>query len=139
MQESPFIQKLFVIAGFFASLTALLLLLWLPHKSQGILTRPGFVAAMICASGALVFFCAALFAYVIRKRKWSPRSCRWAGLLFAVPGVILLVTNARFFSAGGLLLCMMGPTGYICRRLAFPALTDEQAFGPEPPPSLISK
>jgi hypothetical protein len=139
MQEPPFSRKVQVVAGFFVSFAGLFWLLSLPYKPHEILPRLGFVAAMICAGGSLMFFCAASFAYAIRKRKWSPRSCRWAGLLFAVPAALLMFTSGQFFSASGLLLCMMVLTGPVCRRLAFPELTDEQAYAPEPPLSLFPK
>jgi uncharacterized membrane protein len=139
MQEPPFSRKVLVVAGFFVSFAGLFWVLSCPHKSPEILPRLGFVAAMMSTGGAVMFFCAASFAYVVRKRKWSPRSCRWAGLLFGVPAAFLMLTSARFFSVGGLLICLMSFTGYICRRLAFPELTDEQAYAPEPPPSLFPK
>jgi hypothetical protein len=139
MQEPPFSRKVQVVTGFFVSFAGLFWLLSLPYKPHEILPRLEFIAATICAAGSLIFFCAASFAYAIRKRKWSPRSCRWAGLLFAVPGAFLLFTSAQFFSAGGVLIGLASLTGYVCRRLAFPELTDEQAYAPEPPPSLFPK
>jgi hypothetical protein len=137
MQEPSFSRKVLVVAGFFVSFAGLFWLLSLPYKPHEILPRLGFMAATTCTAGSLIFSWAAFFAHVVRKRKWSPRSCIWAGLLFAVPGVFLLFTNAQFFSVGGVLIGLVSLTGYICRRLAFPELTDEQASAPEPPPSLF--
>jgi hypothetical protein len=146
MQEPPFSRKVQVVAGFFVSFAGLFWLLSLPYKPHEILPRLGFIAATICTGGSLMFFSAASFAYVVRKRKWSGRACKWAGLLFAVPGTFLIFAGAflifpgaPFFSVGAMLFCLTPLTGPVCRRLAFPELTDEQASALELPPSLFPK
>ena len=146
MQEPTVGRWALNVAGFFVSLAGFLWFVSTPYRPPEILPRLGFLAAGFCAAGALIFFWAASFAYLARNRKWSPRSCIWAGLLFAVPGACLSIagafidsTSPRFLSVGGLLFLMLFPTGNICRRLAYPELTDEQAYAPGPPPSLFPR
>jgi hypothetical protein len=65
-----------------------------------------------------------------------------AGLPFVVAGLLLqffanterLQYFGTFMLAGNWLL-----VGYVCRRLAFPHLTDKQAAAPPPPLTLFPK
>jgi hypothetical protein len=136
MQELTLARKVQVLAGFFVSLAALFWLLSLPHRPHDILSRLGFTCAVFCALGALIFSWAALFAHLIHRMKWSARACKWAGLVFLIPAIPFYIVGERW---APLLACSFTAASYICRRIDFPEVSDDEAFGPEPPLSLFSK
>jgi hypothetical protein len=136
MREATLALKVQVLTGFFVSLAALFWLLSLPYRPHDILPRLGFACAVFCALGALIFSWAAFFAYLIHSMKWSVRACRWAGLFFFIPAIPFYIMGERF---APLLACSWTVAAYLCRRIAFPKVSDEEAFGPEPLLSLFSK
>lgn len=132
-------RKIAVVGGIFVSFSALLWLVSLPEKPPEILPRVGFVSAAVCASASLVFSWAALIAYVARRRNWSPRACYLAGGLsiVAVLFVLAYFADGHGGRAAGLLGGLSTLTAYLCRKLAYPELSDEEASAPEPPLSLF--
>jgi hypothetical protein len=136
MQEATLTRKVQVVASFLVSLAALCWLLSLPYRPHDVLPRLGFTCAVFCALGALIFSWAALFAYLIHSMKWSARACKGAGLIFLVPAIPFYIVGERW---APLLACSFTAASYICRRIGFPEVSDEEAFGPEPPLSLFSK
>ncbi len=136
MVEATLTRKVQVLAGFVVSFAALFWLMSLPYRSHDVLPRLGFLCAAVCVLGALIFFWAALFAYLIYRMKWSPRACRWAGLVFLIPAIPFYIVGGRW---APLLLSSFPIAAHICRRITFPEVSDEKAFGPEPPLSLFSR
>lgn len=134
-------RKIAVVAGIVVSFSALLWLVSFSGKPPEILAQIGFVCAVMCASASLVFSWAALLAYVARRRHWSPRACYLAGL-----SIVALLLVPSYFAGGrvqrvDIFLIGLLPTltGYLCRKLAYPELSDEEASAPEPPLSLFHK
>jgi hypothetical protein len=141
MLEPLISRKVLILGCLIASTCSLFWLLTLPYKPAAYLLRIGFISAVFCTMGTLIFCWAAIFAYLVRKWSWSPRSCRLAGLVFLIPALyfFFLSNNRRSWSIGAILITQMSLTGYVCRRIAFPQLTDEQFSIPLPPPSLFPK
>ena len=142
MTEPSMQRKIAVVGGIFVSFSALLWLVSLPEKPPEILARLGFISAVVCASALLAFSWAALLAYVARRRHWSPRACYLAGLsIVTVLVVPSYFADGRGRTASIFLLIGTLPTitGYLCRKLAHPELSDEEASAPEPPLSLFPK
>jgi len=141
MTEPSIQRKIAVVGGIFISFSALLWLLSLSEKPPEIFPRLGFVSATLCASASLVFSWAALIAYVARRRHWSPRACYQAGLsIVAVLLVLAYFADGHVGRAGIALLSFLSTlTGYLCRKLAYPELSDEEASAPAPPLSLFPK
>jgi hypothetical protein len=93
--------------------------------------------------GVLAIAWAFSFAYVGRNLEWASWTCFFAGLLFA-PVTLLLVLGP--FSRHQLILPLYALTillptlsGLLCRRLAYPHLTDQEANEPESPTTLFRK
>jgi hypothetical protein len=106
---------------------------------HGTANRLGFLAALICSFGALVFFWAAGSAYVIHKMSWSYRVCRYVGWAFLVPGSLLCLSHGRPLFIANSLTAQIVLSGFICRRIAFPEISDEKAFALEPLPTMFPK
>lgn len=136
MTEPSLNNTISLVAGFWISLSALLWLLTLPAPHDG-LPRIGFVSALYCAGIALAFCSAAALAFVMRKRRWPARTCTLAGVLFGVAGFLFMWKLGwplgPMFTSWGLI------ASYIARKLAYPELTAEQVFAPEPPLTLFPK
>ncbi len=71
----------------------------------------------------------------------KPRACYLAGI-----SILAVLTPIGYFAAAGpngLVIYWMGPlvviTGCLCRKLACPELSDEEAAAPPPPLSLFPK
>ncbi|MGC2333710.1 MAG: hypothetical protein WA581_19820 [Candidatus Acidiferrales bacterium] len=98
------------------------------------------VPALICAFAVLVVCWAALLSDVARARHWSPRTRHLAGLSIAAPLVALFLFIAPPRSGVFDLVCMVPViTGFLCRKMAYPQLTEEEATAPEPPLSLFHR
>jgi hypothetical protein len=133
-------RKIGVIGGLFVSGLALSWLFSMPVKPPQVFPRLGFVCAIFCAMGLFIFCWSASVAYVARKRNWSPRVCHLAGLLFVIPGGLLIFfSSSPSLSGPAFLVPWMTFGGYLCRKLAYPELSDEEASAPEPPLSLFPK
>ena len=139
MSEPSFGRKVQVLAGFCVSFAGLFWLISVPYKPPLIVPRIGYVCAIFCTFGCALSCWAAGYAYLVRKLNWSPRSCRWAGLSFVLPTLVLYFASGQSSSYGPLVCSQMILGAYLCRRFAFPNVTDEQAFGPEPPLSLFPR
>lgn len=100
-------------------------------------SRVGFVSAAFCITGALAFCWARIGAYFIRKWDLPPRVSFRVGSVLTISGALFWFKGDRFGFLGQMLIFAGLSAGFICRRLAFPDLTDEQASAPEPPLSLF--
>jgi hypothetical protein len=104
--------------------------------------RIGYVCAFYCALGVGVFCWSAMLAYAGRIRKWSPKTCRLAGLTFLVP-FALAFSNLGFtfpvtvFVNIGLTASLCA--SFICQKLVYPDIKSDELNAPEPPLSLFPK
>jgi hypothetical protein len=114
------------------------LLSFIPHIF-GVMNRTGVLCAYLCSFGMLVFFWAAGSAYVIQKMGWSYRACRYVGFAFLLPGSGLFLSHGRAISIVNFLTLQILFSGLICRKIAFPEMSDEEAMGPEPLPTMFPK
>lgn len=127
------------VSGFFVSCFALAWMMSLRSGPRELAPRIGFLSALICILGSLAFCWAASAAYFARKWEWSPRTCIRSGWPLAMFGAAILFTSDRFWRLAGMIVPLAMFAGYICRRLVYPDVTDEQASAPEPPVSLFQK
>ncbi|MGA9883440.1 MAG: hypothetical protein WBQ34_06960 [Candidatus Acidiferrales bacterium] len=144
MFQSPRSRKVGTVAALVISWSAVYWLYsLLPPLKHDILFRIGFLSATMCALGGLTFFWGVLLSHIARHRKWSPRTCHKAGLSILVPfaGLCFAVSRDQFFVIlefeGA--VCLATFVGYVCRKLAYPGLTDDEAYAPEPPLTLFPK
>jgi hypothetical protein len=140
MQEPSHIRKALVLGGLIFSFVGLCWLLSLPYKPDGFLPRIGLLSAALSTLGGFIFCWAATFAYFAPKLSSSPRTCYLAGLVFLIPLAYFWIFDfPHFWSILGLSLGSFSLTGYACRHLAYPQLTDEEFSALPPPPSLFQK
>lgn len=138
--SGPSWRKVLIVAWFFVSLSGFLWLVLAPSKPLALLSRLGFVSAVLSAFWSMAFCWALLLAYLVRKRGWSPRVCATAGLPFIISGLVFFLGDTtRSWGISTLLVTQGSLVGYLCRRLAYPEITDQQAAALEPPLSLFSK
>jgi Kef-type K+ transport system membrane component KefB len=137
MSASSITQKVEIAAGFAVSLSGLLWLLTLQAPREA-LPRLGFISALFCAGMALAYCWAVSFAFVMRKRRWPARTFSLAGLLFIVPGFVLMWSLGRLWPIGMMFVSWGSIASYITRKLACPKLIPEQIYAPEPPLTLFS-
>jgi phage shock protein PspC (stress-responsive transcriptional regulator) len=128
-----------VAAGLCVSFCATFSLLSFIRYTPGVMNRVGLLCAFACSIGLLVFFWAAGSAHVIHRMGWSYRSCRYVGFAFLLPGSALFLSHGRALTIANFLTVQIVLSGYICRRIAFPEISDEQAAGPEPLPTMFPK
>ncbi|MGB7753508.1 MAG: hypothetical protein WCF88_18280 [Candidatus Acidiferrales bacterium] len=127
------------LIGLCVSFWATFSLLSILTYTSGVMNRVGLLCAFMCAFGLVLFFWAADSAYVIIKMGWSFRACRYAGWAFLVPGSALFLSHGHAMSIINFLTVQIIFSGYICRRIAFPEISDEKVFGPEPLPTMFPK
>jgi hypothetical protein len=137
MLKSSTFLKVFMAIGFFVSLFAFFWLASVPARSYQIFGRLGYTAAVFCALGSLTFTCAALASFLVRERHWSPRTSMRAGLPLIILALIAWAADPDLWRAAMLLATSSTMAGFLCRRLAYPDVTDDQATAPDPPPSLF--
>jgi hypothetical protein len=128
-----------VAVGLCVSFLATFSLLSILTRTSGVMNRVGLLCAFFCTFGLLLFFWAAGSAYVIHMRGWSYRACRYVGFAFLLPGSVLFFSHVHALSIANFLTVQIVLSGYICRRIAFPEISDEQVFGPEPLPTMFPK
>lgn len=128
-----------VVSGFLVSGSALAWLSSVNHSYHDLPSRIGFLSALICALGVLIFCYAASAAYLARKFDWSPRTCMKAGFPLLILGLLICVFDSRFWPVAVMICTNNLTAGFLCRRLAYPDMTDEQAAAPEPPIRLFRK
>jgi hypothetical protein len=135
-------EKVALAVGFVISFSAAVWLLSWPIEARpGTLPRLGFMSAVLCAFGSLVYCWVVFLAYVARKRHWSPRTCNKAGLsIIAVVAVLAFFAapRARAFTVA-LAVYLSFITSYLCVRRVYPELSYEEVTAPEPPISLFPK
>ncbi len=136
MSDPSLEQTTEVATGFGVSLSAFLWLLTL-RVPQETLPRLGFVSALLCVGVALAYCWSVPFAFVVRKRRWSAPTCNIAGLVFMVPGLFLAWSFGHLWAIGLLLVSLGSIASYITRKLAYPKLTPEQIYAPQPPLTLF--
>jgi hypothetical protein len=139
VSKTTMLRKIFALTGFVISSFGFFWLGSLPIGSYGILWRFGFIAAALSTLGVVTFCWATLAAFVARERNWSPQTCMKAGWPFIPLAVIASVAGSQFWRAADLLTVNAVFVGFLCRRLVYPHVTDEQAAAPEPPLSLFQK
>jgi hypothetical protein len=103
------------------------------------MNRVGLLCVFVCTFGLLLYFWAAGSTYVIHKMGWSYRACRYVGWAFLLPGSALFLSHARAISIANFLTVQIVLSTFICRRIAFPEISDEQALAPEPLPTMFPK
>jgi hypothetical protein len=121
--------------SFLASFSLLSFLTYTP----GVMNRVGLLCAFMCTFGLVLYFWATGSAYVIHKMRWSYRACRYVGWAFLLPGSALFLSHGRAISIANFLTVQIVLSSFICRRIAFPELSDEQAMAPEPLPTMFPK
>ena len=127
-----------VVLGLVASFGSLLWLLSFQPHSWQILAKLGLLSAIFCSLGMMVLCWGASVALLASWRNWSPRTCYLAGAFSLVlPAAFLMLLGGPRFSA--LLVAPLPLAGLVCRKLAYPELTDEQARALEPPLSLFPR
>jgi len=130
-----------ILAALFISWWASYWLISLTPLRQAILFRIGFMCAVVCAFGALTVLWGLLLSYAARNRKWSPLTCRKSGISVLLLIAPLFAFQMRselfpiFYWSGGLAVF----AGYVCRKLAHPELSDDEAYASEPPLTLFPK
>ena len=143
MREPPSAVKAAVVAGLSISGLALHWLLSDSVRSLRIslAERIEYACGALCALSVMGLSWAAAVAYIGRKNNWSPRKCTLAASVsFIALGTMLLLTIPKVSSGACLLVILSAnPIGYACGKLAYPELTQEQLYGPEPPLSLFPK
>jgi hypothetical protein len=143
MMKAPSIGRMIGVAvGFciaFWATFSLLSFIPLMPRIPGFMDRVGVFCTHICSAGALLFLWAAGSAYVIHKMSWSYRACRYVGWAFLVPGSLLFLSHGRLLSIANFLTVQIVLSGFICRRIAFPEISDEKAFAPAPLPTMFPK
>ena len=129
------------LAGFILSICGLFWLLMLLDKPDALVSRIGYGSAILCLLGVFITCWGAIFAFLVRKLGWSPRSCGMAGLVLWIPAIYFYVVSSKSgsWSIGSLFISTSWAAGYVCRRFAFRQLTDEELSAPHPPPSLFHK
>jgi hypothetical protein len=138
--KAPSIARVIGVAvGLCVSFWATFSLLSILTHTSGIMSRSGLVCAFVCTFGLLLFFWAAGSAYVIRKSGWTYRACRHAGVAFLLPGSALFLSHGRALTIFNFLTVQIIFSGYICRKIAFPEISDEEALAPEPLPTMFPK
>jgi hypothetical protein len=127
------------LVGIAVSFFGLRWLLSVRSHSYDVLSRSGMAAAILCCLSVLVVAWAVPCASLARRRKWSPRtSYTFGALSFLIPATLLMyVAGPDRFAV--IMLVPMSVCGIVCRKLAFPGLSDEELAAPEPPLSLLSK
>jgi hypothetical protein len=140
MKEPSLTRKIVTIAGILVSFFACLWLLSQPVYSHDVLPRLGFLATLVGNLGILIYCWSAILAYIATKRNWSPRVCNMTGISFLIPAILLVCLATRPAEhVAGLIVAPMTLAGYLCRRFAYPEMSDEEANAPEPPLRLFPK
>jgi biotin transporter BioY len=127
-----------VVVGFCVSFGATFWLLSICSETHGT-NRLGLLSAIVCTFGALLYFWAMGFAYVVHELNWSYRACRYAGCACFVPGSLRFLSHARPRAIMDFLLCQAALASYIARKVGFPEMSDEETAAPEPLPTMFPK
>ena len=143
MREPSGTVKGAAAAGLLISGVALHWLLSEPARALrlSLADRTGYACGAFCALGVMGLCWAGVVAYIGRKKDWSPRKCTLtASVSFIALGSILLLTIPTVSSGACIMvICSANPIGFACGKLAYPELTQEQRYAPEPPLSLFPK
>jgi hypothetical protein len=90
--------------------------------------------AQLCAWVLFTFCWAAVLAFVVRKCNWSPRACAWAAILPGLSSLVLWIGQGRITGLPSSLMWCGLVAGFICRKLAYPTITDRQFSRVDPRP-----
>jgi hypothetical protein len=124
--------------GLVVSVSALVWLMTLQAPREGI-SRIGFISALWCVGLAVAYCEAVILAFVMRNRRLPARYCTLAALRFAITGLAISWTFIRLLPDGMMLTTLGFIASNLTRRLAYPNLTEEQVFAPEPTPTLFPR
>jgi hypothetical protein len=135
MAEPSLSRKILVPTGYFLSLWGFcwLCVSMLPIP-VGLLRITGYFSAALSVLAVNIFCWASTVAYVARRRNWSPKLCQVSGLSYSLVGLLmysllaLFQVDHRFWTVSMVLLNSGTLAGLICRRIAYPDLTDEQFY-----------
>jgi hypothetical protein len=115
-----------------------------PNQPHVFSSEIGVICGLLSSVVVFNFCWAASFAYLTRKRNWSPNACYWVGMPFALLGGALLLVN--FYSSDGpkpflplAIISLSGSTTALCRKLAFPSMSPEDFYTVPRPPSIFSR
>jgi hypothetical protein len=142
MKEPALGEKIGALLCVVVSAAGFVWLVTLPKPPLiSLIQRLGFVAAAYSCLWFATLSWAACFAYVSRKRDWSPRACVLAGLPFLAAGVLVLFlsNNQSLASTCSMLVFQSFFATGIASKLAFPGLTTEQSAALVRPPTLFPK
>jgi hypothetical protein len=127
------------ISGFGLSLGACYWLTTLPRAERSTLAaRSGYVCAFCCALGVGILCWGVILGYVGRRRKWSPKACRLAGLTFLLPLVLIFGAHGYYMqvmACAGLWMSV----GSVCQKLVYPHAASDELYAVEPPLTLFPK
>lgn len=128
--------------GFGLSLGACRWLFALPRAEYGTLAaRIGYVCAFYCAISVGTVCWGIVLAFFGRMRKWSPKTCRLAGLTLFLPLGLVLVEVGHTQLAALLNLWVISGVlaGLVCQKIVYPHATSDELAAPEPPLTLFPK
>lgn len=127
-------------AGFGFAFSGLHWLTMLP-RSESLVARSGRSCAALCVTSVAVFCWGIILAYAGRARKWSPKTCRLAGISFFLPFMpwfFFMKTQTAWpfvglWASSGIL------AGYVCQKFVYPQAASDDLYAPEPPLTLFPK
>ncbi|MGB6265204.1 MAG: hypothetical protein WA875_01880 [Candidatus Acidiferrales bacterium] len=142
MPELPRSIRVALAGGYCVSLAALFWIFDLLPRRQTGLWRVGWLSAVLVVCAAVLGCWSAFFAAAGKSRGWSLRTCTAVGMLAFLPTIFFYrFMGDALLHAAVPLLSMSVFSGLICRKLAFPHLTEEDvsaAMNP-PPPTMFPK
>lgn len=135
MHKASIGVKIGVVAAFLVSFTALAWISTLPHFSLA--DRIGGLCALLTTIGGVVLSWGLMVAYVGKRRGWSLKSYRFAGLALLAPGLVFYFLGGMRESFLTLLICLPAFATSACQKVAFPHLTlseiiEQRGFENEP-------
>src|ERR1700679_131200 len=119
------------VAALVVSYCAAFWLFSLPVHNFSVLSRLGFISAVICVLGVGVFFWATILAPIAKKLQWSDRKCQLFSLITMIPAIIFLLLNHSAFWFGSLLLYQSMFTGFLLTK--FLGFFEKGPFERNPP------
>jgi hypothetical protein len=135
---APLSLKIFTVFGLLVSLYASVWMFVFPQRYTSLGSEMGGLCALFCSSGSLVVCWSAICAYLVRKYNLSPKSCNWAVMPFGL--VALPLMAVAFFGQdpsghlGGAAFFVVTTGSFastVCRKLAYPTITDKQFMNQE--------
>lgn len=95
---------------------------------------------ILCVLSSTGFSGAAIIAFIGKKYGWSARACgQTAYMFFLLFGGILWIGHVSHWVGACLVMSFAPVVGGVCRKLAYPELTQDQLHAPEPPLTLFPR